>query len=146
MFDWFLENWNDLFTALAFLISCTVAIFQIQYYRSQSADLSIIDIQNAHVNERGEERSWGTGMKYNLGVQVQNDGRDLATVSGASLELDNGEEIELYNVEISNWSNVDVKTRETIVLKGIHHGKDKNAAGTLKLETTDGELKERVLF
>lgn len=145
MIDWLASHWNDALTVITFLLSGGVAYHQIQYYRSQGADLSIKNVKNTYAKSIEQAESI-VGYQYNLAVDVQNDGRDLATVSGAALRFDDGDELDLYNSEASRWSNVDIKTRETVGLRGVEHTDQYRDSATLKLSTTDGELTTRVDF
>ena len=157
-----LSYWNDALTILTFGITLVLAYYQIQHYRSQRASVKILDVVDSEYGgRRGDSyRPEGrddevSGSFYTVEVLVENDGREPATISDATLTIsDTAEEL-----RATNDNEGDTRQHEIVTLSGNDRQRIQYAAhgdvrdeyeepieGVLRLDTVTGEEAVEVTF
>jgi len=165
--DLLLDHWNDLLTVAAFIVALITGSYQIRHYRAEEADVKIRSVEDAEysgrtapqyqhpspTSEPNRHLNLLVDTKYSVKISVENDGRENATISSVDLVID-GEKISLKNDFQSQEGAFHTVTlteneRDDLYLNGLGEVRDKygpEIKGTLKVDTTTGELQETTTF
>jgi hypothetical protein len=94
-------GWNDILTILAFLISLSVAIYQIKDYRARPAKPAITNIHEPGFRTRSDDDLPDDfrAARFELYATIENKGRNPFTVRRVVLDPDLGETVELHSLE-----------------------------------------------
>ncbi|MFC7130584.1 hypothetical protein [Haloferax chudinovii] len=94
-------GWNGILTILAFLISLSVAAYQIKDYRARPAKPTLTDIHEPGFrtrpnNEFPDDRR---DARFELHASIENKGRNPFTVSRVVLKPEMGDTVDLHSLE-----------------------------------------------
>jgi len=172
MIDIILDHWNDIVTIGLFIVSVVTGIYKIQNIRSQQAEINILEVEDAsyipreeieinrtspipNINDTVRTHSANANSNelidtyYSVTVLLENNGRELATISNAKLILPDTDEV----LELSNNHNnprrinahlrLDSNERDTVNFNAsgkVRENYTDSVHATLRLDTTAGKI------
>lgn len=160
----FLQHWNDILTIVLAIITIFTGYYKIKHYRAEASKIKIIEIKDAKYigRKRGPggyfENSTDENTEetiYTIDLIIENDGRELATISNAELEIfDTNEELKLSNKQSKGYKKSEIvqfseNDRKNIVYKAIGRSREtykENVKGKLVLDTTSGKVEKNLTF
>lgn len=148
------ENWNDLLTVLALLISSVTAYFQVRDFRARPAKPVIRNVCEATYRSGRKSDDLPPDQvdaQFTLDTKIENEGRNRFTISQMLLELPDGEEIEMNHMDFNQHEPHDFDGHASREVRYQGDGRlpkehpDKIRA-RLRMVTPAGEDTEKVTF
>lgn len=159
-----LEYRNGILAVATFIVSLILAYYKIQDYRELQATVKILHVDATYFGRKRDKYSSPTtdpdadGLDrtaYVLTVEMENDGRENATVSDVRLILpDTEEELELANSygqadQISKPVRLDDNDRQEVKYGGngkIRDNYSEEIPAILRLDTTAGTVEHELML
>lgn len=146
-------GWNAVLTILAFIISLSVAVYQIQDYRARPAKPAITDIHEPsfRTKPRDDLPNDRRQAQFNLYATIENQGRNPFTVRRVVLDLETADTVELHSLEhnVNGSHTYEGNTPREISYTGdttLSADHPDEIQGTIRIETPAGNDEASTTF
>lgn len=148
------ENWNDILTILALVVSSITAYFQVRDFRARPAKPVIKKVYDGTYRSGCKSDDLPPDRldaQFTLNAKIVNEGRNRFTVSRMLLELPDGEEVEMTNMQLNNHISHEFDGNSSREIRyqvdgtiPVDHSDEIQT--TLRMVTPAGEDTKRVTF